>query len=240
MTGPRVARPNRPAAAPELTQTEHISIGSEDVSDPKSASRVREHIELRNRLLHTVTEVTLYEEGVVEIVEQTRGERGDAFRLDLQYLDPIPSIRFTLAKSAFWVALAAAAFSGLATLLADFLPRIGPAAVVAAVLAAVTAIGAAAVGVYRSHEIVEFYTLHGRARVLRLVANVGAIKRFRSFVPRLSAAIEESAERIVHDASAYLRAEMREHYRLRGVGVLSRDACADGTGRILAHFDVQL
>jgi hypothetical protein len=96
------------------------------------------------------------------------------------------------------------------------------------------------VGVYRTHETVEFYTLHGRARVLRLVANVGAIKRLRAFVPRLSGAIDESAERITHDASAYLRAEMREHYRLRSAGVLSQDVCAQSTGRILAHFDVQL
>ena len=241
MTVSRSARPDATSAAPALAHAEHIFIGSEDSSrDPKIASRVREHIELRNRLRHTVTEVTLYEEGFVEIVEQLRAERGDAFRLDLQYLDPIPSIRFVLAKRAFWLALGAAGAAGGASLLADLFPSIGPGAVVAAVLAAVTALGAAAVGLYRSHETVEFYTLHGRARVLRLVANFGSIKRFRAFVPQLSAAIEESAERIVHDASAYLRAEMREHYRLRGVGVLSPKTCADSTGRILAHFDVQL
>jgi hypothetical protein len=226
---------------PELTQAEHISIGSDDSSrDPKTASRIREHVELRNPLRHNVTEVTLYEEGVAEVVEQIRAERGHAFRLDLQYLDPIPSIRFVLAKRAFWVALASAAAAGVVSLLADLVPSIGPAAVVAAALAAVIAIGAAAVGVYRSHETVEFHTLHGRAPVLRLVANVGAIKRFRAFVPRLSAAIEESAERIAQDASAYLRSEMREHYRLRGAGVLSSDACAQSTGRILAHFDMPL
>jgi hypothetical protein len=33
---------------------------------------------------------------------------------------------------------------------------------------------------------------------------------------------------------------MREHYRLRGDRVLDNDACARGTGRILAQFDVQL
>jgi len=38
----------------------------------------------------------------------------------------------------------------------------------------------------------------------------------------------------------FLRAEMREHYRLRGDGVLSVGTCAECTGRILAHFDVQL
>jgi hypothetical protein len=76
--------------------------------------------------------------------------------------------------------------------------------------------------------------------VLRFVANLGSVKRFRAFVPRLCHAIEEAAERIGADTAAYLRAEMREHYRLRGDGVLDNDECARGTGRILAQFDVQL
>ena len=38
-------------------------------------------------------------------------------------------------------------------------------------------------------------------------------------MPELSRAIEEAAEKITGDTSAYLRAEMREHYRLRGEGV---------------------
>jgi hypothetical protein len=96
------------------------------------------------------------------------------------------------------------------------------------------------VGIYVSHERIEFCTLHGRAGVLRLVANFGSIKKFHAFVPRLCRAIDEAAERIGADTAAYLRAEMREHYRLRGNGVLSNDECARGTGRILAQFDVQL
>jgi hypothetical protein len=76
--------------------------------------------------------------------------------------------------------------------------------------------------------------------VLELIANFGAIKKYRALVPTLSQAIEEAAERIGSDTAAYLRAEMREHYRLRGAGVLDTDECAKGTGRILAQFDVQL
>ena len=76
--------------------------------------------------------------------------------------------------------------------------------------------------------------------MLELVANFGSIKKFRAFVPALSRAIEEAAERIGVDTAAFLRAEMREHYRLRGDGVLDNDECAKGTGRILAQFDVQL
>jgi hypothetical protein len=58
-------------------------------------------------------------------------------------------------------------------------------------------------------------------------------------VPQLRRAIEEAAARNGTDTAAYLRAEMREHYRLRGDGVLDGDACAQGTGRILAQFDLQ-
>jgi hypothetical protein len=76
--------------------------------------------------------------------------------------------------------------------------------------------------------------------VLELIANFGALKKYRAIVPLLSHAIEEAAERIGVDTATYLRAEMREHYRLRGDGVLENDDCAKGTGRILAQFDVQL
>ena len=113
---------------------------------------------------------------------------------------------------------------------------------------AATALGIAAlttavtlyVGLYLSHEKIEFSTLHGRVAVLELIANFGSVKKYRAFVPILSRAVEEAAERIGTDTAAYLRAEMREHYRLRGDGVLDNDECARGTGRILAQFDVQL
>jgi hypothetical protein len=76
--------------------------------------------------------------------------------------------------------------------------------------------------------------------VLSLVANFGAMKPIRAFVPVLSQAIEEAAEAISGDPSAYLRGEMREHYRLRAEGVVNDEICTESTGRILALFDVQL
>src|SRR5438046_2703928 len=78
---------------------------------------------------------------------------------------------------------------------------------------------AAAIALNRTYETVEFLTFHGRALVLTLVANFGAIKQVHAFLPVLSHAIEEAAEAISGDPSAYLRGEMREHYRLRGEGV---------------------
>jgi hypothetical protein len=107
-------------------------------------------------------------------------------------------------------------------------------------VAGIATAGTLYVGIYSSHEKIQFCTLHGRAAVLELVANLGSIKKFHAFVPKLCRAIDEAADRIGTDTAAYLRAEMREHYRLRGDGVLENDECARGTGRILAQFDVQL
>jgi hypothetical protein len=151
----------------------------------------------------------------------------------------VPKIERVLAMR--W--LTAAFGCGALTVLAAFLTRfdaLHTAALCALGIAALATAVALYVGIYASHERIEFCTLHGRAAVLELVANLGSIKKFRAFVPRLCRAIEEAAERIGTDTAAYLRAEMREHYRLRGDGVLDNDECARGTGRILAQFDVQL
>jgi hypothetical protein len=240
------SRPS-PAPAPAAPQAaaakepEHILIESEDSRpDPhRQGLTVRMNAVVRNPLRRTVTKVTLFEEGVVQVVEHTSGKKRNPFRLDLQYVDPIPSIKLVVAKRALLVALACVGVSALALLLAE-VASLHSVALLVALGAAVAAAGAAAIAVCRTVETTEFHTIHGRARVLSFVANVGTIKRFRALVPELCRTIDESAERISGDTSAYLRAEMREHYRLRGDGVLTPESCAESTGRILAQFDVQL
>jgi hypothetical protein len=130
--------------------------------------------------------------------------------------------------------------AALAAFAVAYFTALGALAVSFGLGATAAAAVAVAIALRRSHETIEYVTLHGRARVLALVANFGAIKPFHAFVPELSRAIEEAAEKISGDTSSFLRGEMREHYRLRGDGVLSVGTCAESTGRILAHFDVRL
>lgn len=230
-----------PVAAPPPTATpEHIYIGSEESADPAATARTpRETCELDNPVRHDGFEITLYAEGVAKIRERRKGNVGEAMFLDLRFLDPVPKIERVVATRSLYTALGCAGVGALAAFLLRFDALYVGAAVVlgVAVLAASVALY---VAIYRSQEATEFCTLHGRAPVLKLVANVGAIRKFRAFVPTLSDAIEEAAELIGADTAAFLRAEMREHYRLRGDGVLDNDECAAGTGRILAQFDVQL
>jgi hypothetical protein len=239
----RLAAGPRPADAEPLLDSsaaEHIFIGSEDSAPtPLNARTVREQVEINNPVRRTTTVLTLYEEGFLKVVARRSAQRGEPFSLDLHYLDPVPSISRVIATRALYVALGSGAAAALAWLLAQ-LEVLRPFAVPALLVAAAATAAALLIAVYRSHERIEFCTIHGRAPVLTLIASLGSIKRCRAFVPLLSRAIDEAAERIGGDTSAYLRAEMREHYRLRGDGVLSREMCAESTGRILAQFDVQI
>jgi len=216
-------------------------MGSDDfAADPATVARTPgDTVVLRNPIRRSGAEITFYEEGYLKVTELERGNAEAPFLLDLRFVDPVPKIERVIAMR--W--LTAAFGCGATAVLAAFLLRFDAfhtVAQVALALAAIATISALYVGVYSSHEKIEFCTLHGRAAVLKLVANLGSIKKFHSFVPMLCRAIDEAAERIGADTSAYLRAEMREHYRLRGDGVLDADECARGTGRILAQFDIQL
>jgi hypothetical protein len=234
-----------PAATPSTeipsSPSEHIYIGSEDTSaTPAAAARtLRETVVLRNTLRRTAAELALFDEGFLKVTRLRNGNADEPFFLDLRFVDPVPRIERVVAVR--W--LAAALGCGTLAALAAFLMRFDALYVFAGVALGMAALAAAItlyVGLYRSHERTEFCTLHGRVDVFELLANFGSVTKFRAFVPVLSQAIEEAAERIGVDTAAYLRAEMREHYRLRGDGVLDNDECAKGTGRILAQFDVQL
>lgn len=236
----RTVRSAAPPGPPPAAPAEHIYIGSEESDAPAVAAKTpRATAVLRNGVRRSALELTLFEEGYLKVTALRKGDAGVPFFLDLKFLDPIPKIERVIALR--WLA-AAAGLVALAAL-AAFLLRFEVLRTAAgwtlggAVLAAAVALY---VGLYSSYEATEFCTLHGRACVLRLVANLGSIGRFRAFVPKLAHAIEAAAESIGTDTAAYLRAEMREHYRLRGDGVLDNEECATGTGRILAQFDVPL
>jgi hypothetical protein len=221
--------------------SEHIYLGSEDLgANPATAGKtIRAAIALRNPLRLSGIDLTLFDEGVLRIVHKRKGRPDEPYHLDLRFLDPVPTIEHVLAKRWLLTALGCAAVAGLATFLMRF-DAMYTSALLILLGSGVGGLTALYGGIYRSYEHCEFCTIHGRTPVLTLTANLGAIKRYRAFVPVLSAAIEEAAERITTDTAAYLRAEMREHYRLRGDRVLDNEACAAGTGRILAQFDIQL
>lgn len=241
MTPPNKAAAAAPQRAPDDSPSEHIYIGGDDFSaDPATIARtVRNKLTLKNPVRRACAQMTFFEEGVLKITTLRNGRWSEPLYIDLRFLDPVPKIERMVATRWLYGAFGC----GAAAALAAFLLRFDALYVAAASALGLAVLGGAAalyVAIYASYERIEFFTMHGRATVLALIANWGSLRRFRAFLPVLSGAIDEAAESIGTDTAAYLRAEMREHYRLRGNGVLSQDSCAAGTGRILAQFDIQI
>lgn len=219
--------------------TEHISLGDEDnerVARASASRTVSERIELRDRVRGRETLLTIYEEGFLRVIEKRRGRQVRRHRLDLRYLDPVPTMQRRYPQRLMKITGGVAGAAALTSLLA-WLGLVPAVTVPAALLTTAAALIAAGSCFYLSHEKICFYTLHGRAKAIQIGAGLGYIRRYQKAIPTLVGAIEEAADDVGEDTIVYLRAEMREHYRLRGDGILSDIECSDSTTRILAHFD---
>ena len=207
-----------------------------ELSRSTAAREVCDEIEVSDKLRGRRTLVRIFDEGWLDLEVERRGKATTHYRIDLRYLDPVPSMTrhrpVRLLKAAGIAAVVTAVCSipaWLGWLQSWFLPG--------AVAAAVVTAGLLFVAFYLSHEKIQFKTLHGRADVVRFGAGLGTIRRFRKLVPTIVDAIADAAETVGDETAVYLRAEMREHYRLRSGGVLTEEQCAESTGRILGQFD---
>lgn len=218
--------------------SEHILLESTDaeVETASGPGALRARVMLINRMRRASTELKLYEHGYLGVCEQRAGSREPERRVALRHIDPRPTLTRRAAKTALSTALCSLALASAAGALAynSVTPAISLSAAVASLL---TAVLAAAYCLYRAQERVQFVTRHGRVAVVTLVANFGCFRACRASVPRLVAAIEAAASRAGGDKNSQLRAEVREHYRLRESGFLSADECMSAVRRILDRFD---
>jgi hypothetical protein len=239
---PQLAPPQTPiAAAPgalDETLAEHIYLGDETAGDVAVPKTVREKFELRDRLRGLDMRVTLYEEGFLRL-DETRGKHTRTYNVNLRYLDPVPTQERHYAKRTVQVAAILAGIAAIAAMLVVF-PSLATIAILTSATAGGAALAAFFMFAYLSHEKTVFRTMHGRAAALALTAGLGRIRRLRSLLPGIINAIGDAEDDIGEDTAVFLRAEMREHYRLRTDGVLSEEECSDSTGRILVHFDDEM
>jgi hypothetical protein len=223
----------------DAVATEHILLESADPEPEVIADRVgalRVYLTLHNRIRRVRTELRIYQEGYLGICEQRAGSEESEQRFALRHLDPRPVLSCRVAKTARGAALCSIVVAVLMAGLAY--QSVAPAITLSAAAAAlITAALAATVFVYRTEERVQFVTRHGRIAVVTLVASCGCVRACRRLVPELVAAIKESASHAGGDQNGYLRAEVREHYRLRDNGVLSARDCFSAVQRILGRFD---
>jgi hypothetical protein len=220
-------------------QSETIVLETRDfdlnIEDPAPTTVDEKHT-LKNFVRGITTELAIFRENYVLVREKRKGKRVRSALIDLQYLDRRPALLRQTSSITRYVALLLIAGALLAGALASmsFFPLF-------CALVAVGLTGAAGVTLWiharGTTETVAFRTAEGRVPVLVLRANLGCIGACRALVPSIVEAITEARRAITVDRSTYLRREMREHYRLQEIGVLTANTCTSGTRRILAQFD---
>lgn len=207
-----------------------------EIAKSSEAAEIRDDVEIKDRLRGRRTQVRIYEEGWVDIEVARRGKPVSHHRIDLHYLDPVPTMTWHHPRRLLKASGIAAGFTGICSVPA-FFGWFSAWSIPAAMAGLVTTAVLLFVAFYLCHEKISFKTLHGRASAVHFGAGLGTIRRFRRLVPKLVEAIADAAETVGDETAVYLRAEMREHYRLRSTGVISEEECAESTGRILGNFD---
>lgn len=216
--------------------TEHIFIGDEFTDHMIEPTHINKRESIRNRVKNASTELTFYEEGFLRVREERMKARNIEYVLELRFLEREPVVTRKIAMPWLWTALV---FGFLALLSTFVLPTTAVAQHTIPVMSAlaVMALLSLVLFIYRSEVTFQFRTTSGQTFVLSLAGSFGCICRMREIAREIGQAIlKATAEVGAHDAR-YLRAEMQAHYKLVETGVITREACADGTSLILAKFN---
>lgn len=220
---------------------EHILLEGDVVESGYEASPARpktvsQRFELNNRGRGVNTELTLYEEGFLEIATENRGKQSGEHIFDLRYVDPTPTLNQFIAVKMLYTGLGLLGAALLSGILAYF--QVFSAVTISLGIGFLTAaLITGILFVYRTKEEAVFCTLSGRGEVIKLLASPGCIRQLRNLVPEIVKAINHAHSLNTLKKEQRLREEMREHYRLKDQGVLTEDDCSTCTLRILHDFD---
>jgi hypothetical protein len=217
--------------------SEHVVLSGDELIAPERArsAAVKRRLRLRNRATGTETVLRIYRDGHLSAIESRRGGAGPERVVDLRFLEPSPRLSRSVARTALRTVLGCLA-AGTASAICAFFSILPLVSGSAAGLLLTGAVAASFVYVRRSRERIEFRTLHGGAVVLTLIANIGSVRAHRKAVPKIVAAIREAHRLGPANKQTRLREEMREHYRLASAGIITDQACAMATRKILERF----
>jgi hypothetical protein len=221
--------------------TEHILLESDvrEIPALRAARKVHAQIELRSRLRRRVLELRLIDYYYLAVQSRSRSAKLE-YVLDLRFVDSPP----LLSRHTAWRWITASLV--LLALVVAMAGHMGSAATpwwkhdwlrwcaaVTALWAVVTFIAA-----YRTTETVRLLSTHGRAMTLDFTGGVGTFRVARRFLAQLAAHLRLASAARRPTKAEHLRDEMREHQRLRDIGVLNPDEYEASKVRILAAHSV--
>jgi hypothetical protein len=223
-----------------VARAEHIHIEAEPdaIAAPTALRRrkVRASYVLKSRLRGCETEVAIHDDHFAAV----RTVRPDAeprkYEVDLRFADPKPVRVRSIAW--FWLTLAAClallASGGIWASWANAAAWSGP-VLLTALIALLAAGGATILFMRRTVESLEFVSAHGGATLVSVVGGIGSARSGKHFFIELIRSINAAKAERRQQLPQFLRDEMREHHRLRELGVLSDEQYEQSKARILAR-----
>ena len=215
--------------------TEHIYIGDEFADNSSEPTQLKKCERIRNCVNGTLTEITFFEEGFLKVRESNNKKRNTEHFLELRFLTSDPQTTQKLATSNLWLSLGL----GLAALSSSFvlpMTTLAQFTMSAVLMTATLALLCLINFVYRSEVTFQFCTTNGQTVVLSLKASFGCIRRMREMARQVQREIKSASTENDAGDVRYLRAEMQAHYKLAETGVITREACSNGTSLILSKF----
>ena len=220
-----------------MLTTEHILLESDlrQVPELRDARTVHARIEFRSRLRRRILQLEIIDYYYLSVRSHSRSSLLE-YVLDLRFVDPPRHSRHIAWRWISFSLLVMALALGIASRIDssakpwwqhDWLP--------VCITVIVAWAFATLVGVYRTTETVSLFSTHGAARLLECTGGLGTLRVLRPFMPKLAAHIRLASGARRRSKAEHLRDEMREHLRLKEIGLLSAGEYETAKLRILAQ-----
>jgi hypothetical protein len=222
-----------------IARGEHIHIEAEPdaVSAPAPLRRrkVRSSLALKSRLRGCETEVAIHDDHFVAVRTVRPDGQSRKYEVDLRFANPKPLL--VRSVSWFWLGLTACllllAAGGMWSTWSDAARWSSPIFLTAAATLLIAA-GTTVIFLRRTVESLEFISMHGGATLVSVVGGIGSARAHKRFFIDLIKSINAAKAERPQERPQFLRDEMREHHRLRELGVLSEEQYEQSKARILA------
>lgn len=222
-----------------IARGEHIHIEAEPgtvaAPAPPRRRKVRTRFVLESRLRGCETEIAILEDHFAAVRTVRPDTQLRKYEVDLRFANPKPVRVRTI--SWFWLALggslALLAAGGIWSTWSDA-PRWSSPVFLTAALTLLAAAGAMVLFLRRTIESLEFVSMHGGATLLSVAGGIGSARSGKRFFIELIKSIHAAKAARPQERPQFLRDEMREHHRLRELGVLTDEQYEQSKARILA------
>ncbi len=221
-----------------MRDTEHILLESDDRTVPDLCVARKSHAQcaFRSRLRSRTLQLEIIDFYYLSVKIGPARSTVSEYVLDLRFVDPAVHVSRHIAWRSIVATLAIGALTFLSLTQISSPPHWWPHdwLFVCGVLLVLTA-SALLVSTYRTTETLALRSAHGGARLLEFTGRLGMSGSLRPFINKLGAHIRIATTARRPTKRQHLRDEMREHYRLKEIGVLASLEYEASKSRILTE-----